>query len=158
MIGYDYAILIAFFAGLFNIIPYFGPLIALILAILLGIVSSLMSGADTQLLWNIVITIIGFESVKILDNLVLQPNIYAKSVKSTPFEVFLVLVIGEELFGIIGMILSVPVYTLLRIIAVQTLQGVPLIQKITSDLEKSIEKINTTSHLHFYDLILKNHK
>ena len=38
------------------------------------------------------------------------------------------------------MILSVPVYTLLRIIAVQTLQGVPLIQKITSDLEKSIEK------------------
>ncbi|MGB4233842.1 MAG: AI-2E family transporter, partial [Bacteroidales bacterium] len=140
LIGYDYAILIAFFAGLFNIIPYFGPLIALILAILLGIVSSLMSGADTQLLWNIVITIIGFESVKILDNLVLQPNIYAKSVKSTPFEVFLVLVIGEELFGIIGMILSVPVYTLLRIIAVQTLQGVPLIQKITSDLEKSIEK------------------
>lgn len=140
LIGYDYAILIAFFVGLFNIIPYFGPLIALILAILLGIVSSLMSGADTQLLWNIVITIIGFESVKILDNLVLQPNIYAKSVKSTPFEVFLVLVIGEELFGIIGMILSVPVYTLLRIIAVQTLQGVPLIQKITSDLEKSIEK------------------
>lgn len=40
------------------------------------------------------------------------------------------------------MILSVPVYTLLRIIALQTLQGVPLIQKITSDIEKSIEKNN----------------
>jgi predicted PurR-regulated permease PerM len=142
LIGYDYAILIAFFAGLFNIIPYFGPLIALIIAILLGIVSTLTAGADTQLIWTIVITIIGFESVKALDNFILQPNIYARSVKSTPFEVFLILIIGEELFGIVGMILSVPVYTLLRIIAVQTLQGVPLIQKITSDLEKSIEKNN----------------
>ncbi|HCM29589.1 MAG TPA: AI-2E family transporter [Bacteroidales bacterium] len=142
LIGYDYAILIAFFAGLFNIIPYFGPLIALIIAILLGIVSTLTAGAGTQLIWTILITIVGFESVKSLDNFILQPNIYARSVKSTPFEVFLILIIGEELFGIVGMILSVPVYTLLRIIAVQTLQGVPLIQKITSDLEKTIEKNN----------------
>lgn len=142
LIGYDYAILIAFFAGLFNIIPYFGPLIALIIAILLGIVSTLTAGADTQLIWTILITIAGFESVKALDNFILQPNIYARSVKSTPFEVFLILIIGEELFGIVGMILSVPVYTLLRIIALQTLQGVPLIQKITSDIEKSIEKNN----------------
>jgi len=142
LIGYDYAILIAFFAGLFNIIPYFGPLIALIIAILLGIVSTLTAGADTQLIWTIIITIAGFESIKSLDNFVLQPNIYARSVKSTPFEVFLILMIGEELFGIVGMILSVPVYTLLRIIALQTLQGVPLIQKITSDIEKSIEKNN----------------
>ncbi len=59
--------------------------------------------------------------VNFIDNNILVPLIYSKSVKSHPLEIFFVIIMGGSLAGLLGMLLAVPVYTVLRVIA----KGVP---------------------------------
>ena len=59
---------------------------------------------------------IGFSIVQLIDNLLIQPYIFSKSVKSHPLEVFIVIISSGILFGIIGLIIAIPLYTALKVI------------------------------------------
>jgi len=112
--GVQNALLIGFIGGLMNIIPYLGPLIGAAIGILIGIIGSLSTGAFTSIL-PLSLTIAGvFAASNIVDNILLQPVIYSTSVKAHPIEIFLVIIVAGSLFGITGMILAVPSYTVIR--------------------------------------------
>jgi predicted PurR-regulated permease PerM len=75
-----------------------------------------------------------FASANLIDNIVLQPLIYSNSVKAHPVEIFLVILIAGSMAGIPGMILAIPSYTVLRIIAKEFLSQFRVVQKLTKNI------------------------
>ncbi len=133
--GVKNALLIGFFGGIMNIIPYLGPVIGSAIGITLGITSTLATGSFNELL-PVVIKLAGvFIVVNFIDNNILVPLIYSKSVKSHPLEIFLVIIIGGGLAGLVGMLLAVPVYTLLRVIAKEFFQQFRVVKKLTDSID-----------------------
>lgn len=131
LVGIKNAVLIALFAGLVNVIPYVGPLLGVGFALFIGVTSNL----DMPLV-SIVLRIIPiFFIVQVADAFFLQPYIYSSSVKAHPLEIFLVILVGATLGGIGGMILAVPTYTVLRVIAKEFLTRFKIVQQLTKKLD-----------------------
>lgn len=128
------ALLIGFLGGLMNIIPYLGPIIGASMGVLIGATSTLSMGMYGSILPISAIIVGTFAVANLIDNLVLQPVIYSKSVKSHPIEIFLVILMAGSMAGIPGMILAIPGYTVLRIIAKQFFTESKLVQKITEHI------------------------
>ena len=117
--GIKGALLMAFFGGMLNAIPYLGPLIGTICACLFGVVDCL-SGSNYQAIFPTILQIGGtFIAANLIDNIVLQPIIYSQSVKAHPVEIFLVIIMGGSLAGIPGMLFAIPVYTIVRTVTVE---------------------------------------
>lgn len=115
ILGVPYALLIGVIGGLLNIIPYVGPLIAGCLSVGIGIYATLTAGSSDIL--PIIIKIVStFIAVKMIDDFILQPNIYGKSVNAHPLEIFIVILVAGKVGGVWGMLFGVPAYTLIRII------------------------------------------
>jgi predicted PurR-regulated permease PerM len=76
-------------------------------------------------------------AVNIIDNNILVPVIYSKSVKSHPLEIFLVIIIGGGLAGLAGMLFAVPVYTLLRVIAKEFFNNFRVVRKLTDQIDNN---------------------
>ncbi|MCX6332907.1 MAG: AI-2E family transporter [Bacteroidia bacterium] len=133
--GIKNALLIGFFAGIMNIIPYIGPIIGVVIGIALGVISTLATGSYNELL-PVIIKILGtMLIVNFIDNNILVPTIYSKSVKSHPLEIFLVIIIGGGLAGLPGMLFAVPVYTLLRVIAKEFFNEFSVVKKLTDQID-----------------------
>ena len=132
--GVQNALLIGFIGGLMNIIPYLGPLIGATIGVIIGIIGSLSLGAYTAIL-PLSLTIAGvFAGANMIDNFFLQPIIYSTSVRAHPIEIFLVIIIAGTLFGITGMILAVPAYTVLRIIMREFFSEMRVVKKLTEKM------------------------
>lgn len=136
ILGVKNALLIGFFGGIMNIIPYIGPLIGGAIGIILGITTTLESGAYNELMPIIVKLVSVLLVANFIDNNILVPVIYSKSVKSHPLEIFLVIIVGGGLAGLLGMLLAVPVYTLLRVIAKEFFQEFRVVKKLTETMDK----------------------
>jgi predicted PurR-regulated permease PerM len=134
IVGVKGAFVIGIFGGIVNIIPYIGPLIATVTGVLLGTTSAIGAGDFVTLGPLVIKIVIVFFIVILIDNIVYIPFIYGKSVKAHPVEIFLVIIAAASIGGIIGMIIAVPVYTLLRIVAKEFLSQFRLVQKITDRL------------------------
>lgn len=132
--GIPNALIIAFLCAVLNIIPYIGPLIASVLAALLTMLSHLGSDFQTEILPVTIYVLIGFWIVQIIDNNVSQPVIFSKSVSSHPLEIFLIILIAGFLSGILGMIIAVPLYTILKVIGKEFLPENKIIQLLTKDI------------------------
>ena len=134
--GIKNALLIGFFGGIMNIIPYLGPIIGSAIGITLGITSTLATGSYNELL-PVLIKLAGvFIVVNFIDNNILVPVIYSKSVKSHPLEIFLIIIIGGGIAGLVGMLFAVPVYTLLRVIAKEFFQQFRVVKKLTETIDE----------------------
>lgn len=134
LVGVPNALLIGILAGLFNIIPYLGPIIGGLVAISLSILSHLNMHMDVDLLILVGKVVIVASVAQLLDNFVIQPLIFSKSVKAHPLEIFIVIILGGSIAGIPGMILAVPGYTFFRIIAKEFFQGYKVVQGLTKSL------------------------
>ena len=128
------AIIIAFLCAVLNIIPYIGPLIASLLAAALTMLSHLGNDFQTDILPATIYVLIGFWIVQILDNNISQPIIFSKSVSSHPLEIFLVILIAGFLFGILGMIIAVPLYTIFKVIGKEFFPENVVIQLLTKNI------------------------
>jgi len=115
ILGVDYAFLIGFLAGLANIIPYFGP----ILGVLFAVISILISGSP---LIMIVYVIIAMYLIQVFDNNVVYPIVIGTSINMHPLIVLLTVLAGGWSAGILGMLVSVPivylVYNVLKVLYV----------------------------------------
>lgn len=132
--GIENALLLGFFGGLMNIIPYLGPVIGTFLGLLLGASTTLAGGDFNQLLPEL--TKIGgvFLVANYIDNLLLQPLIYSSSVKAHPLEIFFMIIIGGSLAGITGMLLAIPVYTVARVIGKEFFSKFRVVKQLTEDI------------------------
>lgn len=132
--GIKNAVFIGFIGGLMNVIPYLGPIIGAIIGAILGISADLSLGLYDNALNTAITVILVFSAANLIDNWVLQPLIYSKSVNAHPIEIFIVILIAGSLAGIPGMILAVPAYTVLRIVAKEFLSGFKLVDKLTENI------------------------
>jgi predicted PurR-regulated permease PerM len=114
--GNKNALVIAFLCAILNVIPYIGPIIGTILAGILTMISMIGSDFQTEILPRTIYVIIGFLIVQAIDNNISQPIISSKSVNSHPLEIFLIILISGITFGIVGMVIAVPVFTMLKVI------------------------------------------
>ena len=139
-LGFYPAIGIAFMAGLLNIIPYVGPWIGAAIGVVLGLILKFSSAAALGIFpnfWVIAITLLAiFAFTQMVDNFFFQPFIYSTSIKSSPLEIFIVLLIAGHVGGIIGMLVAIPSYTVIRVIAARFLKGAKPVRRLieaTSD-------------------------
>ena len=119
--GFNAAIGIAFLTGILNIIPYVGPLMGGVLGTLLCLILKYSSitplGLDVSFWMFTVILIAIFCFTQLVDNFLYQPLIYSTSIKSKPLEIFIVLLIVGHMGGPLSMIIAIPCYTVVRVIA-----------------------------------------
>lgn len=112
---------IGFMAGLLNIIPYLGPWIGAGLGTITALVLALngaavMAGGS---IWTFIMILLAvFVAAQLVDNYLLQPIIYSKSIKASPLEIFFVILIAGYIGGVVGMLAAIPAYTVLRVFAV----------------------------------------
>lgn len=116
IIGIDYAILIGLIAGMANMIPYLGPVVGAVPAILV----SLTQYNDFRMLLPVAIVAV---AVQLIDEMIVQPFTFAKAIDMHPLSVIVVLLIGNELLGIAGMLLAIPLFTILKVAAKETYWG-----------------------------------
>lgn len=132
--GVNNALIIAVIGGFMNIIPYLGPLMGGAIGVVIGIISNLGISAFAMILPNTLEIIGVFIAANAVDNFVLQPTIYSKSVFAHPIEIFLVILMAGNIGGVVGMIIAIPSYTLIRIIAKQLLSEFKFIELLTKNL------------------------
>ena len=132
--GIPNLLIIAFLCAVLNIVPYIGPLIASVLAAILTMLSNLGSDFQTEILPTTIYVLIGFWIVQVIDNNLSQPIIFSKSVSSHPLEIFLVILIAGFLSGILGMIIAVPLYTILKVIGKEFFPENVVIKLLTKNI------------------------
>ena len=117
--------------GVMNVVPYAGPLIGGVVSVFVGIVTPI--GGMT--VGHTAAVIIGSLLIlKGLDDFVLQPTLYSSRVKAHPLEIFLVILIAGSLAGILGMLLAIPSYTVLRVFAKEFFSQFSLVRKLTEKI------------------------
>ena len=132
--GVHNPIVIAFLCALLNLIPYVGPIISAFLMTFLTMTSFIGSDFQSVILPKTIYVLIGFTIGQLVDNFFSQPFIFSKSVKSHPLEIFLVIMIAGVLFGIIGLIVAIPVYTVIKVILKEFLSDNQIVQKLTKGI------------------------
>jgi predicted PurR-regulated permease PerM len=132
--GVENAFVIAFLCAILNIIPYVGPLIGSILAGILTMLSNINSDFQTVILPTTIYVMIGFFIVQLIDNNVSSPIIFSKSVNSHPLEIFLVILIAGILFGIVGMIIAVPTFTILKVVSKEFFPDIKIVKALTRNI------------------------
>lgn len=125
---------IAFICAILNLVPYLGPIFAGILMALFVISSFLGADFSTVILPRLGYVMLGYGISQLIDNFISQPMIFGASVRSHPLEIFLIILISGILFGIAGMVVAVPFYTALKVIAKESLSEYKIVKRLTRDL------------------------
>lgn len=101
----DYALFFAILIGILNVIPFFGPILGAIPVIFISLQTS----------WQLAFMVIFFMIIiQILENSLLSPYIFGKTMNIHPMLVFFLLIIGAEIAGIVGMIFIIPLYLIMQ--------------------------------------------
>ena len=135
--GVKNALLIALFAAFINVIPYLGPAIGAAFGIFITISSNLNMDFYSELLPLLGWVTLIFATMQMLDNFILQPFIFSTSVLAHPLEIFLIILMGASLMGILGMVLAIPTYTIIRVIAREFLHKFKLVQRLTRKMDEA---------------------
>lgn len=133
-LGFNASIGIAVLTGILNVIPYVGPFMGIILGTSLSILLKYSSMSPIGLDVNfwifaaILIAILCF--TQLVDNFVYQPLIYSTSIKSKPLEIFIVLLIVGHIGGPLSLIIAIPCYTVVRVIAFRFFGHIKAIKRL----------------------------
>lgn len=136
ILGVKNALLIGFFAAMMNVIPYVGPLLGGALGIIITITSNVDLNFYKQLLPLLAKVALVFSTVQMLDNYILTPKIFSTSVLAHPLEIFVIILMGAQINGVTGMILAIPAYTVIRVVAKEFLYQYRVVQKLTGKMEE----------------------
>ena len=117
--------------GVMNVVPYAGPLIGGIVSVFVGIVTPIggMTVGHTAFIIAGSLLIL-----KGIDDFVVQPTLYSERVKAHPLEIFRVILIAGSMAGILGMLLAIPSYTVLRVFAKEFFSQFRLVRKLTEKI------------------------
>lgn len=134
ILGVPNAILLGAFGGIFNVVPYVGPILGLLFGEFITVSSQLESDFSTLL--PLMLKVMGaFFTVQAIDNNIVGPMIMSKSVKAHPLEIFVVTLAAAKLGGVVGMVIGIPVYTVLRVIARIFFSEFKVVQRLTEHLD-----------------------
>uniref|UniRef100_UPI00404B870F AI-2E family transporter n=1 Tax=Flavobacterium sp. TaxID=239 RepID=UPI00404B870F len=132
--GIENAFIIALLCAILNVIPYVGPLLGMVVAATLILISGITADFIHATLPTTLYVLIGMLVVQLIDNNFTQPIIFSKSTKSHPLEIFLVILISGVLFGIVGMIVAIPTYTVLKVLSKGFFPNNKIVKALTKDI------------------------
>jgi predicted PurR-regulated permease PerM len=105
LIGVRFALVLGLIAGIFEVLPYVGPILGAIPALLVALLSD-----PGSVIW----VAVAFFAIQQVENLVLVPRVAGESVKLHPAMVMVVLIVGNEFAGFLGMLVAVPITAVIR--------------------------------------------
>ena len=145
-LGFNNAVGIAFIAGILNIIPYVGPLMGEIIGVVLAVILKFGLGVGLDVnLWAFALIVFAIMmATQLVDNFIYQPLIYSTSIKASPLEIFIVLLIAGNLGGVLGMLVAIPGYTVVRVIASRFFYRLKPIRRLIPDLSDEDRMIFNT--------------
>jgi predicted PurR-regulated permease PerM len=136
--GAEHAFLIGLMAGVFNLIPYIGPMAGAVIGLLL--IATTHGGPVQELPAIVGGSLVAFLVAQLVDNFFTQPFVFSSRVNAHPLEIFLVISIAGSTAGPAGMVLAIPAYTLFRIVASETLGGFKVIDRLTASVKAKPEQ------------------
>ncbi len=107
IIGLDYASLLALVAACTSIVPYLGPTIAITPAIIIALVTSPFMLVKLIIVWTV---------VQLFEGKFISPQIMGKNLHIHPVTIIFVLLTAAKLFGVIGVILAIPGYAVIKVV------------------------------------------
>lgn len=140
ILGIKNAVLIGFFAALMNLIPYLGPTLGGALGVFIAVSINLDADFYTVLLPITIKVILVFWTVQLIDNYFLTPYIFSTTVKAHPLEIFIIIIMAAKIGGVMGMVLAIPVYTVIRVIAREFLSRFKIVQQFTKQLDEVFDE------------------
>ncbi|WP_227551449.1 AI-2E family transporter [Metabacillus sediminilitoris] len=137
IIGLEYASLLALIAAFTSVVPYLGPAIAITPALIIAIVTSPIMLLKLIIVWTV---------VQLIEGKFISPQIMGRNLHIHPITIIFVILTAGNLFGVKGVILAVPGYAILKVIATHLFEWV----KTRSELYKenkidSLEQNNETN-------------
>ncbi len=132
---FDDALMIGLIMGVMNLIPYAGPVIGCIVSLCIGALAP-VGGDVGQSATIIVLTII---VVKFVDDFIIQPTLYSRRVQAHPLEVFLVILIAGYVAGMWGMLLAIPLYTVVRVFAREFFSEYSVVRRLTGQMTDDVK-------------------
>ncbi len=134
-LGFSNALGIAFIAGILNVIPYVGPLIGEAVGVVLAVVLKYGTGIGLDVnIWIFALIVLAIMlATQLVDNFVYQPLIYSTSIKASPLEIFIVILLAGHIGGVVGMLVAIPAYTVVRVIASRFFPDLKLVKRLIPD-------------------------
>ena len=126
------ALIIGLIMGVMNVVPYAGPVIGALISMML----SMLAPIDGNMLFTVAVLVSTIVVVKLIDDFIIQPTLYSERVQAHPLEVFLVILAAGYIGGVWGMLLAIPLYTILRVFAREFLSEYSIVQKLTNQMTK----------------------
>ncbi|GAK48293.1 transporter [Secundilactobacillus oryzae JCM 18671] len=127
LIGQKYALLLGVFAGACNIIPYVGPYIGILPALIVAFGDNML-----QLVYVIIVVLV----VQQVDGNVVYPNIIGKTLQIHPLTIIIILLAAGNIAGLMGMILAIPLYAVVKVI-VQNIYHIAMIRSEESHAQEN---------------------
>lgn len=106
IIGLDYALILAIIASFTSVVPYLGPAIAITPALIVALVTSPVMLLKMVAVWTI---------VQLIEGKFISPQIMGKTLKIHPITIIFVILTAGNLFGVVGILLAVPGYAVLKV-------------------------------------------
>ena len=141
-LGFNNAIGIAFIAGILNIIPYVGPLIGEVVGVILAVILKYGTGVGLGVnIWVFALIVLAIMlTTQFVDNFVYQPLIYSTSIKASPLEIFIVILLAGHIGGVLGMLVAIPAYTVVRVIASRFFPQLKPVKRLIPNPGREIRK------------------
>jgi predicted PurR-regulated permease PerM len=138
IVGFPFhqALVMGLLVGIFNVIPYLGPWLGGSVAVLMGVATAVTTAGYPVIWLLIVYMLIVIACTQLIDNNLIQPMIYSRSVNAHPIEIFIVIMAVGSFAGIVGMIVAVPAYTAMRVFAREFFYNFGPVRKLTSGFGK----------------------
>ena len=132
-VHFSMAIILGLVSGILNVIPYIGPWLGGIIGVLISMTDIGLNIPDA----GVMIFTLGmiFFVTHMIDVFLFQPYIYSNSVQAHPLEIFIVILIASSIGGIIGMLVAIPAYTVIRVFAREFFSNFKLVQKLTEKID-----------------------
>ena len=134
-LGFSNALGIAFIAGILNVIPYVGPLVGEVVGVVLAVILKYGTGVGLGVnIWVFALIVLAIMlTTQLVDNFVYQPLIYSTSIKASPLEIFIVILLAGHIGGVVGMLVAIPAYTVVRVIASRFFPDLKPVKRLIPD-------------------------
>jgi predicted PurR-regulated permease PerM len=126
------ASVIGLIMGVMNVVPYAGPFIGGLIAVSI----SMLTPIDGEIIFTACVVLSTIVVVKVVDDFVIQPTLYSERIQAHPLEVFLVILIAGFIGGVWGMLLAIPLYTIIRVFAREFFSEYSIVRKLTNQMTK----------------------
>ena len=116
IIDIKYYVLIGIFAGFTNMIPYVGPVVGMIV----GATTVVLNDGSGE---TILYVLLAFGIIQLIDNVLVQPLVLARSVDLHPLVIIFAIIAGGQFFGIVGMLIAIPVTGIIKVVSIEIYQS-----------------------------------